>query len=151
MPNQQSEVHKVIFGEHYHQIDAKGRVRIPPKFKAALGNAPMITKGTANCLFVFPNQELQATLEKLKNVPLSDVEAAHPLRLLFSSAQDLEEDNQGRTMIPKNLREFAKINKEIVFIGVGLRAEIWAKEVYDKYMAGADFDKALATLKEYGV
>jgi len=141
----------MLFGEFHHQIDAKGRVRIPPKFKAALGNAPMVTKGTAGCLFVFPSAELQATLEKLKNVPLSDVEAAHPLRLLFSSAQELEEDNQGRTMVPKNLREFAKVNKDIVFIGVGLRAEIWAKEVYDKYIAGADFDKAFATLKDYGV
>jgi MraZ protein len=90
-------------------------------------------------------------LEKLKNVPLSDTTAAHPLRLLFSSAQELEEDNQGRTMLPKNLREFAKLNKDIVFIGVGNRAEIWSREAYDKQFAEADFDKALSGLKEYGV
>jgi MraZ protein len=142
----------VLFGEFFHQIDAKGRVRVPGKLKSALGENAMITKGTNGCLFLFSSEELQTTVyEKLINVPMSDVEAARPLRIIFSSAQELEEDNQGRTMLPKNLREYAGISKDVVFIGVGNRAEIWNREAYDKYMNGADFDKALGTLKDYGV
>jgi len=112
----------------------------------------MVTKGTAGCLFLFSQNELETTIyEKLQSVPMSDLEASRPLRLVFSSAQEIEEDNQGRTMLPKNLREFAKLGKDIVFLGVGNRAEIWSKEVYDKYIDGADFDTAIEGLKEYGV
>ena len=142
----------VLFGEYFHQIDQKGRVRIPPKLKRALGDGCMVTKGTAGCLFLFSKTELETTIyDKLKSVPLSDLDAARPLRVLFSSAQELEEDNQGRTLLPKNLREFAKLGKDIVFIGVGDRAEIWAKEVYDKQFADVDFDGVIGELKEYGV
>ncbi len=102
----------MLLGEYFHQIDTKGRVRIPAKLKSALGENFMVTKGTAGCLFVFSQDELTATIDKLRAVPLSDVAAAKPLRLIFSSAQGLEEDNQGRCMIPKNLREFAKIQKD---------------------------------------
>ena len=142
----------MLFGEYFHQMDAKGRVRIPPKLKAALGEGAMVTKGTSGCLFIFRQEELQTTLyDKLAAVPLSDTAAANPLRVLFSSAQELEEDNQGRTMVPQNLRQFAKLNKDIVFIGVGNRAEIWSREAYDKQFADVDFDKTIASLKEYGV
>jgi len=142
----------VLFGEYFHQIDQKGRVRIPPKLKRALGESPMVTKGTAGCLFLFSQSELETTIyDKLQSVPLSDLQASKPLRTLFSSAQELEEDNQGRTMVPKNLREFAGLTKDIVFLGVGNRAEIWSKEVYEKYIDGVDFDTAIEGLKDYGV
>jgi len=141
----------MLFGEYFHQIDAKGRVRIPGKLKAALGDGAMVTKGTGGCLFLFPREELQTVIRnKASHIKLSDIEAANPLRILFSSAQELEEDNQGRTMIPQNLRQFAKLEKDIVFIGVGDRAEIWERGLYDKKFVKADFDTALGALKEYG-
>jgi MraZ protein len=143
---------ELLFGEYFHQSDAKGRVRIPAKFKAALGSNFMATKGINGCLFLFSQDELQTNIyDKLLNVPISDIDAQKPLRAIFSSAQVLEEDKQGRIMVPKNLREFAKITKDIVFIGVGNRAEIWAKENYDKYMTNMDMDTAITALKGYGV
>ena len=142
----------MLFGEYFHQIDAKGRVRIPGKLKSGLGENAMVTKGTNGCLFLFSQTELQTTIyDKIAAVPLSDLTAATAMRALFSGAQELEEDGQGRTMIPQNLRGFAKLSKDIVFIGVGNRAEIWSREAYDKQFANIDFDKALASLKEYGV
>ena len=142
----------MLFGEYFHQIDAKGRVRIPGKLKSGLGENAMITKGTNGCLFLFSQAELQTTIyDKISAVPISDLAAANAMRVLFGGAQELEEDNQGRTMIPQSLRQFAKLNKDIVFLGVGNRAEIWSREAYDKQFAGIDFDKALGSLKEYGV
>ena len=147
----------MLFGEYYHQIDEKGRVRIPAKLKAALGENFMVTKGTAGCLFIFSEQYWEKELlNKFAGVPISDHEAARPLRLLFSSGSELEQDNQGRYLMPKNLREFANIKKDIVFIGVGNRAEIWAREEYDAYLGGGkrvlpDFDKAIEALAKYGV
>jgi MraZ protein len=143
---------ELLLGEYSHQADAKGRVRIPTKFKVALGNNFMVTKGTNGCLFLFSQEELKTNIcDKLASVPISDIEAQKPMRIILSSASELEEDNQGRVMLPKNLREYAQITKDIVFIGTGYRAEIWAKENYDKYMLNADFDTALAALKGYGV
>lgn len=147
----------MLFGEYYHQIDEKGRVRIPGRLKSALGDNFMVTKGTAGCLFMFSGLEWHENLaDKLSGVPMSDLDVQRPLRMFFSSANELEEDNQGRYMLPKNLREFAKIKKDIVFIGVGNRAEIWAREEYDAYLRGEkrdlpDFDKAIAGLQKYGV
>ena len=142
----------MLFGEYFNQMDAKGRIRIPGKIKEGLGPNPMITKGTNGCLFLFSQNELHTTLyDKIAAVPLSDVSVANALRALFAGAQELEEDNQGRTMVPQNLRGFAKLSKDIVIIGVGNRAEIWSREAYDKQFADIDFDKALAGLKDYGV
>lgn len=142
----------LLFGEYFHQIDAKGRVRIPTRLKVALGANFMATKGTNGCLFLFSQEEIKTKIyDKLANIPISDLDAQKPLRVIFSSAQELEEDNQGRIMIPKNLREYAKISKDIVFIGAGDHGEIWTKENYDKYMANTNMDTAIAALKEYGV
>jgi MraZ protein len=148
----------VIFGEYQQQTDEKGRIRIPAKLKPFFAEVVTITKGTNGCLFVFANTEFSENLgEKLVKIPLSNDKAQHGVRAFFSSASTLEEDNQGRCLLPRNLREFAAIKKDIVFIGVGNHAEIWAKENYDNYMAGkptistADFDKLFAALAEYGV
>ena len=150
----------LLFGEYTHQIDEKGRIRIPAKIKAALGENFMVTKGTAGCLFLFSRSVWETGLaNKLNAVPMSDLEVQRPLRMFFSSVNELEEDNQGRYLMPRNLREFAAIKKDIVFIGVGNRAEIWAREEYDAYLRGdsryeqkrPDFDKALAGLQKYGV
>jgi len=141
----------MLFGTFFNQIDAKGRVRIPGKLKAALGKDAMVTRGTGGCLFLYSQKEFQALADKADAVPLSDLLAATPVRVLFSSAQVLEEDNQGRTMIPQALRQLAKLEKDIVFLGVGKRGEIWAREAFDKALGTVDFDKEIAKLKEYGV
>lgn len=141
----------MLFGTFFNQIDAKGRVRIPSKLKAALGKDTMVTRGTNGCLFLYSQKEFLALVEKVDAVPLSDMNSATPVRVLFSSAQELEEDNQGRTMIPQALRQLAKLDKDIVFMGVGKRAEIWSREAYDKSLGTVDFDKEIGKLKEYGV
>ena len=147
----------MFFGEFNQQIDEKGRVRIPAKLKGNLFDVT-ITKGTNGCLFLFPSPIWHETLaNKLESVPISDIQIQRSLRMFFSSASELEEDNQGRCLLPRNLREFAKIKKDIVFIGVGNRVELWAKEIYDDYMAGkssahtVDYDKLFAELNKYGV
>jgi len=147
----------VLFGEFHQQTDEKGRVRIPAKMKPYLCDTVTITKGTGGCLFLFPSGVWHEDLaNKLADVPMSDIAVQRSLRMFFAGANQLEEDNQGRSLLPKNLREFAEIKKDIVFIGVGNRAEIWSKENYDAYMNGEtktthDFDKLFMELQKYGV
>lgn len=142
----------MLIGSYNHQLDAKNRFRIPTKFKSDLGSDLVVTKGTQHCLFLFSSEELNTdVVEKSKNISMFDETAQKSLRLLLSSAYELETDNQGRSLLPQPLKEFAKIKKDIVIIGVGSRVEIWAKEVWDDYNSDLEFDSELSNLKDYGV
>lgn len=133
---------KVMFfltGEYNHQIDAKNRIRIPTKLK---GNEESLyfSKGTNNCLFVFTVAEVQEKFAALYDVKLNDVDKQKGLRAFTKSFQLVESDGQGRMIIPSALKQFAKIEKDIVICGAGSHIEIWAKEVYDEYFKDEDVD-----------
>jgi MraZ protein len=141
----------MFYGEYYNKIDAKGRLRIPPKLKEGLGNKYLITKGGGGCLFVFSSDTISRLEEKFANIPFSDVEAQKPLRMLFSAGQMVEEDNQGRFLIPTNLREFAGLKGEVAIIGAGTRIEIWDSLKWKEYNTCEDFDTVLSSLSKFGV
>ena len=121
----------MLIGSYRHSIDSKNRMRMPSKFKSELGSNFVITKGTGNNLFVFSADEFNSLYEKMTAIPLFDVEAQKPVRKFLSSAFDIEEDAQGRVLLPKELISHAQITKNLVFVGVGNRVEIWAEEVWD--------------------
>ena len=139
----------MLIGTYRHSIDAKKRMRMPSKFKNELGANFIITKGGSGNLFVFSKAQFNTLYEKLVNLPLFDEEAQAPIRKFLSSAFEAEEDNQGRILLSKELVKFASIEKNIVFVGVGNRVEIWAEEVWDKIDGenGADF----GVLTKFGV
>ena len=121
----------MLIGTYRHSLDSKNRMRMPSKFKSELGSNFVITKGTGNNLFVFSGDEFKSLYEKMTAIPLFDVEAQKPVRKFLSSAFDIEEDAQGRVLLPKELISHAHITKNLVFVGVGNRVEIWAEEVWD--------------------
>lgn len=140
----------MLIGTYRHQIDEKCRMRMPSKFKAELGDGFIITKGTNNCLYAFSADKFTELYNKLTNLPIFDAEVQKPVRMLLSSAFETEEDKQGRILVAKELREFAKITKNIVFIGSGSRVEIWAEEEWNNYNSG-DFTDASRALAGLGV
>ncbi|MCD8040252.1 MAG: division/cell wall cluster transcriptional repressor MraZ [Clostridia bacterium] len=125
-------------GEYNHQLDAKNRIRIPFKLKRDLGENYYFTKGTDGCLFILPEEVAKEQLEKIAEIKMSDVEKRRGARSFAKSFVAAEEDNQGRVVLPANLREFAGITKDVVFCGVGKRIELWSKENYDEYFNGDD-------------
>ena len=143
----------MFLGTFEHVIDNKNRLRIPPKFRKYMQDGMIISKGNDGCLFLLPQEQFDLILSKANNLSLFDSTAQLPLRLLFSSASMVEEDNQGRFLLPNTLKTFAKINKEILFVGVGTRIEIWAKEVWQEYTKNIDnnFDSIVKGLKDYGI
>lgn len=143
----------MFLGEYKYSCDDKNRLRLPPKFKKCLAEGVVLTKGNDGCIFVVPKNEFESIFEKVNNLPMFDSRAQKPLRMLFSSAVEVEEDNQGRFLLPLNLKEYAKINKDIVFIGVGNRIELWASEVWQEYNdnANSNFDQILSNLGDYGI
>ena len=142
----------MLLGEYYHQLDEKNRLRIPAKLRNQLGSGYIIMKGSSNSLFVYSSDEMENLMnEKLKSVPLSDIKAQKSIRMLFSSAFVVEEDAQGRFILPQNLREFAGIKKNVVSIGVGNRIELWDEDKWKEYNDNEDFDTILGDLSQYGV
>lgn len=127
----------MFMGEYQHSIDAKGRLAVPAKFRDALGETFVATKGLDNCLFVYPMEEWQALEQKLKALPFTKSDARAFVRFFFSGATECELDKQGRILLPANLREYGQLEKDAVVIGVSTRVEIWSKENWAKYSAQA--------------
>lgn len=113
----------------------------------------MLTKGSSGCIYVMQESVFQEFVDKASHLPMFDLDAQKPLRLLFSSASLLEEDGQGRYLLPSNLKNYAGINSEIVFIGTGNKIELWAKEKWQEYLEKEqdNFDELLQGLSKYGI
>ncbi|MDR7857181.1 division/cell wall cluster transcriptional repressor MraZ [Tissierella sp.] len=123
----------MFIGEYQHTLDDKGRVIMPSKFRDELGEVFVMTKGLDNCLFVYPKSEWIILEEKLKTLPLTNRDARAFVRFFFAGASECTLDKQGRVLIPPNLREHSKLDKDAVVIGVSTRMEIWSKEEWTSY------------------
>jgi MraZ protein len=123
----------MFMGEFQHSIDEKGRIIIPAKFRELLGTSFVVTRGLDHCLFVYPMEEWSLLEQKLKSLPLMKADARAFSRFFFSGATEVEWDKQGRVNLPSNLRQYAKLEKECVIIGVSNRVEIWSKETWAEY------------------
>ena len=117
----------MFMGEYNHTVDAKGRLIVPSKFREQLGDEFVVTKGLDGCLFVYENTEWKALEEKLNALPLTNANARKFSRFFLAGATTCEVDKQGRILLPAVLREFARIDKDAVLVGVGRRIEIWSR------------------------
>ncbi|MFO7951209.1 MAG: division/cell wall cluster transcriptional repressor MraZ [Bacillota bacterium] len=125
-------------GEYHHTLDGKGRVIIPSRLREGLGDRFVITRGLDHCLFVYPNSEWVRLEQKMKELSFTKRDSRAFVRLFFSGAMEVEADRQGRVLIPPNLREYAGIEKDIMFIGVSNRVEIWNETAWKEYFDHAD-------------
>ena len=106
---------------------------MPAKLREDIGDTFIVTKGLDGCLFAYSTIEWNNFEEKLKSLPLTNKNARDFVRFFLSGAIECEIDKQGRFLIPNNLRTYAKLEKEVVIIGVGTRIEIWNKDEWTKY------------------
>lgn len=123
----------MFMGEFQHSIDDKGRIIIPAKFRDLLGSSFVVTRGLDQCLFVYPLQEWEVLEQKLKALPLMKSDARAFTRFFFSGATECEWDKQGRVNLPSNLRQYAKLEKDCVVLGVSNRVEIWSRDTWEQY------------------
>ena len=123
----------MFMGEYQHNVDSKGRIILPAKFRDLLGEMFVATKGLDRCLFIYPKEEWGILEEKLKKLPLAKQEARAFVRFFFSGAAELEFDKQGRVLLPNNLRDYAGLEKDIIVVGVSNRIEIWDKQTWIDY------------------
>lgn len=128
----------MLIGEYYHNLDAKGRVSIPSKFRDDLGGSFVLSKGLDNCLYAYSVSEWESFKNEL--LTMRGASAQKIRRFFFSGATECEIDSQGRVVIPPNFREYAELLKEVVIVGVSNRAEIWNKEKWENYISDSSFD-----------
>ncbi|WP_067838858.1 division/cell wall cluster transcriptional repressor MraZ [Amphibacillus sediminis] len=124
----------MFMGEYKHNIDAKGRMIVPAKFRDELGESFVVTRGLDQCLFVYPMAEWRILEEKIKKLPLTKKDARAFTRFFFSGAVECEIDKQGRINLPAPLRQYADLEKECAVIGVSNRVEIWSEHVWNSYV-----------------
>lgn len=124
---------KTFSGEYHHSLDTKGRLIVPAKFREILGSRFWIGKGFDQCLQIYDEEDWEAFSNSLKALPKNSDKARKLVRYFMSGTVEVEIDKQGRILLPAQLREIAGIDKNVVFVGMGTRGELWSEEVYNTY------------------
>jgi len=123
----------MYIGQYCHNLDAKGRVIMPSRFREQLGENFVVTKGYEGCLSVYSEEEWEKFAAQLMSMPGHNADARRLLRMFSSGAVNCETDKQGRILLPAHLREHAGIEKEVMVIGAISRVEIWDSTAWEKY------------------
>lgn len=117
----------MFMGEFSHSIDPKNRVIVPAKFRNELGDVFIMTGGLDGCLYICPMKDWENFAGELAKLPFTKETRAYQ-RYFTQNATECEIDKQGRIVIPSNLMELAGLNKEVVFVGVIGKIELWSRE-----------------------
>ena len=119
----------MFIGQYRHTIDAKGRVSVPVKYREVLSERYdgrlIVTKDFDQCLVIYPQEEWEQLFGKLKKAPMMAQELKEFMRFYLAGAVDCSIDRQGRVLLPTELRNYAGIGKDVVFIGMSERIEVW--------------------------
>lgn len=123
----------MLIGRYSVNVGAKGRVAVPVKFREALGKSAIISQGYEKSLLLVSRSKWEELTGFLGDKPLTIGPVRDTERFLYGSAFEVEFDAQGRIVVPQELREFADLNNEAVFLGVGNRVEVWSRQNWAKY------------------
>lgn len=140
----------MFMGEYHHNLDNKGRLIIPAKFRNQIGKLIVFTRGMEGCIFGYPISEWQKIEAKLAQLPLTKKNARNFMRIFYSGAMETEFDKQGRVNFSTTLKEYAGLEQECVIIGVSNRIEVWSAERWQKFseQASEDYDDIAENLDD---
>jgi len=128
----------MLEGVHTYQVDQKARFFAPVEWRGDLREGGWMTRGLEPCLVIFPLKKWTAILKRLNRLPFTDPKVRAVQRYL-SIGEKVKLDTQNRLMIPPTLRAYAGIavdkdkENDLFLVGLGDRAEIWSKAVWDEY------------------
>lgn len=118
-------------GTYYNSIDAKNRLIVPSKHRDQLGGRCVLTRGLDTCLYIYSMEDWEKQMEKIAALPESDPKIRAFIRHFCANAAELEFDKQGRIVIPGELKEYARIGKDLVTMGAMKKIEVWSKEIWE--------------------
>lgn len=125
-------IEQMFLGQYQHSLDSKGRMIVPARFREGLAGTVYLTQGFDHNLRLLPEEIFVSIYERITTMSTTDPTARQLRRLIFSTAQQVDLDGNGRILIPKYLRDIARLNSEAVIVGVGEAIEIWAPEAWKK-------------------
>ena len=143
----------MFIGEHSHNIDEKGRLAMPARFRGAFADGLVMTRGLDGCLFIYTKQDWNELAEKLVDMPLSQAGARQFARHMLAGAMDAELDKQGRVIVPSYLRQFAKLESAVVVAGLYNRIEVWNTKSWSEQQKQAESksDEIAQSLLDFGI
>ncbi len=127
----------MFLGEYDREIDEKGRVSIPPRFKRELKDEVVLTPGIENCITAYPLSEWKKLADTLTTGSITPSKMRKLNRAIFATAFSLHIDRQGRIALPIPLRQYAEIEDEVVIVGVNNYLELWNKEQWESEKAAS--------------
>lgn len=140
----------MFIGEYKHNLDTKGRIIIPSKFRDELHATFILARGLDSCLTIYSLKQWEKLFEEVNKLPTTKKAARQYVRMLTSTATECSLDNQGRIIIPSFLAKPVSINKECVVIGANDHIEIWDKDTWDAYITEAsnNFEEVAENLSD---
>lgn len=132
----------MFLGRHNHNLDAKGRLALPARFRDKLSEGVVITRGFDPCLLVYPVEAWMPLAERVASLSISDPDVRTLRRMLFADAVDVQLDGQGRVLVPAELRQYASIDREAVVVGVHTFMEIWSPSSWKHQSSSIDREGA---------
>ncbi len=123
----------MFMGEYHHNIDEKGRIVLPGKFREDRTKI-IVTRGLEKCLYLYTVEDWEKVVNKLNTLPFTKKDARTFMRSFFAGASVCEFDKMGRINITSPLVSYAGLTKECVVIGVNDRIEIWDETLFNNYM-----------------
>ncbi len=128
------DVELMFLGQFQHNLDEKGRLMVPARFRELLEGGAFITQGFDRCLMVMTEVYFKQVYDHVNAMNLADPTARLLRRLIFANAYPVEVDKVGRILVPQNLREFATLNGEAIVAGQGDYFEVWTPTAWNEQM-----------------
>jgi MraZ protein len=143
----------MFIGEYNHNLDNKGRLAVPAKFRNVLKEGAVVTRGLDSCLFLYPKERWDKEAEKIASLSEKSSKARAYARSMLAGAMNVEIDNQGRITLPEYLRKYSQLKKRVVIAGLYDRLEIWDENLWEKYKntVEKDITEIAESLGEQGV
>jgi len=140
----------MFIGEYSHNLDAKGRLIIPSKFRDELHASFILTRGLDGCLTIYSLDQWGKIFEEINKLPDTKKATRQYVRVLTSNASECILDNQGRILIPSSLAKAVQIEKECVVVGANDHIEIWDKNTWTNYFeeASKNFEEVAENLND---
>jgi MraZ protein len=143
----------MLLGEYTHNLDPKGRIAVPSKFREKFESGAIVTRGLDHCLFIFSKSEWEVLVQKIVALPLAQADSRAFARLMLAGATDVTLDVQGRILIPDTLRSYAHLKKQVVVTGMYTRVELWDVDAWNTYKTKTESaaDEIAEKLGELGI
>lgn len=149
-------------GQYEHTMDAKGRVSLPARYREVLtemdvegknAGRVILTRNFEKSLELYPLDKWLNFEEKVRSLPQFDPYVQRVLRVFIAGAVECTLDSHGRLLVPKSMREFATLEREVVWVGQLEKVQMWSKQSWDSAVDAAleDTDELRQKVAEFGL